>query len=102
MLLGGGGRPSDAAPSPSPTPPPSRPSMPETLRPPRMGSASSFSTNGDAFFLLPRPRGIVVQASAEAGEGRRLFLGIDAAAQTNMQPCTSTDRSLVVYVTVIR
>lgn len=71
MLLGGGGRPSDVAPSPSPTPPPSRPSTPETLRPPRMGSASSFSTNGDAFFLLPRPRGIVARGRTEAGEGRR-------------------------------
>lgn len=60
MLLGGGGRPSEAAPPPSPTTPPSRPSIPGTLRPARIGSASSFSTSGDAFFLLPKPRGIVV------------------------------------------
>lgn len=104
MLLGGGGRPSDVAPSPSPTPPPSRPSMPDTLRPPRMGSASSFSTSGDAFFRLPRPRGIVVQGSTDTGEGKGGGCSRDLwAVQTNIHLSTQISVTVInVYATGMR
>ena len=99
--MAGGGRPSEVAPSPNPTTPPSRPSIPDTLRPARMGSASSFSTNGDAFFLLPRPRGIVVlQGEPRQGEGRRLLWGVTPQSRPTYTCSAKSAAGLLdVYVT---
>ncbi|KAG7243464.1 hypothetical protein INR49_011020 [Caranx melampygus] len=64
-----------------------------------MGSASSFSTNGDAFFLLPKPRGIVVLQRGEGsgGEEAALVGSLTTSLEVTVMVRPSSVRALTVH-----